>query len=237
MDHHQLITCPFRSVAVAFVLLQASAVAVDPDPASSWPAFQNAGFNVVTEGKLPLHWSPEKNVAWKAAIAGYGQSTPIISGKQIYVTSVSGDKKNRFHLAAFKLDTGEKIWQQDFDNPSPKDNTPMTSRAAPTPVADGSGCIAFFEGGVVVAVGPDGAIRWQRNLIDEYGAADARHGLASSLEHDQERVYVWVERSEDPYVLALDKKSGENVWKVAGAGATSWSSPRLIPTGEGAHLV
>jgi outer membrane protein assembly factor BamB len=186
---------------------------------------------------LPTRWSEDQNVAWTAPIDGYGQSTPVIAGGQIYVTSVSGDQKDRFHLSAYSLDSGEKIWQQDFTNPSPKENTPMTSRAAPTPVADQLGCIAFFEGGLVVAVARDGAIRWQRNLIADYGPAAARHGLASSLEQDDRHVFVWVERSDAPYILALDKRTGENAWKVAGAGSTSWASPRLIPTDWGDQLV
>lgn len=221
------------------VLLSSTAPGESPDqsPGARWSGFQNGGQPVVDAGALPTKWSEDQNIAWTATIDGYGQSTPVIAGGQIYVTSVSGDQKDRFHLSAYSLDSGDKRWQQDFTNPSPKENTPMTSRAAPTPVADQLGCIAFFEGGLVVAVGADGAIRWQRNLIDDYGPAEARHGLASSLEQDDRRVFVWVERSDDPYILALDKATGETVWKVAGAGSTSWASPRLIPTEWGDQLV
>ncbi|MFM9062549.1 MAG: PQQ-binding-like beta-propeller repeat protein [Pirellula sp.] len=45
---------------------------------------------------------------------------------------------------------------------------------------------------------------------------------------DSNHVYVWVEREQEPYVLALNKASGDVVWKSAGVGATSWSSPRLL---------
>jgi outer membrane protein assembly factor BamB len=202
-----------------------------------WGKFQNGGRPVADAEGLPTTWSENKNLAWAAEIHGYGQSTPIIAGGQIYVTSVSGEQKDRFHLSAYSIDSGEKQWQLDFVNPSPKENTPMTSRAAPTPVADKDGCVAFFEGGIVVAVDRDGVIRWRRNLIEDYGPAVARHGLASSLEQDERCVFVWVERSDDPYILALDKRTGEDAWKVAGAGATSWASPRLIPTDWGEQLV
>ena len=229
---HLFVAAP---LVVTCVLLLGPAPAAEP--VASWAAFQNSGEMISPTERLPIEWSTDKNVAWQATIEGYGQSTPIIDGDQIYVTSVSGPEKNVFHLAAFALESGERRWQRDFENPSPKENTPMTSRAAPTPVADVDGCIAFFEGGVVVSVDRDGEIRWRRNLVDDYGKADARHGLASSLEQDAQRVYVWVERSEEPYILALDKRSGTNVWKVDGAGSTTWASPRLVPTDDGHHLV
>ncbi|MEM8670770.1 MAG: PQQ-binding-like beta-propeller repeat protein [Planctomycetota bacterium] len=216
------------------LLLTGSLLSADDN---AWSSFQNAGTNASPAGGLPVKWAPDQNIAWQAEIEGYGQSTPIVIGDQIYVTSVSGSQKDQFHLAAFRLSSGEKLWQKEFKNPSPKENTPMTSRAAPSPIADAEGCIAFFEGGVIVSVSTSGEVRWERNLVDEYGAAPARHGLAASLEQDAERVFVWMERMKDPYILALDKKSGENVWKAEGVGSTSWASPRLVQTDDGSHLV
>ncbi|MBM81902.1 MAG: serine/threonine protein kinase, partial [Planctomycetaceae bacterium] len=140
-------------------------------------------------------------------------------------------------LAAFELTTGKKLWQSDFENPSPEKNTTYVSRAAPTPVADANGFIAFYEGGLVAAVTLNGKPRWQRDLVKDYGAIKARHGLASSLEQTEDRVFCWVERGEAPYILALNKKTGETIWKSDGLGATTWSSPRLIPTKDGRHLV
>jgi outer membrane protein assembly factor BamB len=228
----------FRSAThclTLLILLASNATAENPE--ANWSAFQNGGHPIVADGSLPTTWSPENNIAWKASIEGYGQSSPVVGGDQVYVTSVSGAKRESYHLTAYSLLSGEKIWQRDFDNPTPLENTPMTSRAAPTSVAEAGGCIAFLEGGLVVSVDREGMVRWQRNLIEEYGAVDARHGLSASLERDDQRVYLWVERGNDPYILALDKESGENIWKVEGVGATSWSSPRLVPTADGNHLV
>ncbi len=229
-----------KSSVAGLVLLVSSVCATDgaaADGAAHWTSFQNGGLPATQSGPLATEWSPDMNVAWVADIDGYGQSTPIIAHGQVYVTSVSGPMKDRFLLTAFELSTGEKLWQQTYVNPSPKENTPMTSRAAPSPVADRDGCIAFFEGGLIVALDRDGELRWQRDLVADYGQLDARHGLASSLEQDDQHVYAWVERSEDPYVIALDKKSGTNLWKVPGLGSTTWASPRMIETDWGRQLV
>lgn len=226
-----------RAACWVILTLSFSSIADAQSSQGNWPRFQNGGYPVAENGTLATNWSPDHNVAWQAAIEGYGQSTPIIFDGQIYVTSISGDEREHCHLTAFALTTGTKIWQRDLQNPTRTDNTPMRSRAAPSAVADASGCIAFFEGGIVIAVDRQGNVRWQRNLIDEYGASDGRHGLAASLEQDGERVFVWVERSESPYLLALDKSSGESIWKVDGAGATSWASPRLVTVEGRTHLV
>lgn len=205
--------------------------------AVAWPSFQNGGHLSVSGGALPTRWSAEENIAWKAEIPGYGQSTPIISGNQIVVTSTSGPNKENYYLVAFSLENGEKLWQKEFSNPSPIENTTYVSRAAPTPIADDAGYIAYYEGGLVVAVTHNGDIRWKRDLVEAYGAIASRHGLSSSLEQDKDLVFVWVERSEEPYLAALNKSTGETVWKVEGLGSTSWSTPRLVPVGDTLHLV
>ena len=214
-----------------------SAGVASADTPAQWPAFQNSGQSEVAADTIPKEWSAEKNVAWTADIPGYGQSTPIVAHDQVVVTSTSGDNKDNYHVESYALLTGEKRWQVDIKNPSPFANTPMVSRAAPSAIATAEGFIAFFEGGVVVSLDKDGQRIWEKDLVASYGPIEARHGLSSSLEQTEDHVFIWIERSENPYVLALDKKSGEEVWKVAGVGATSWASPRLLAVGDQQHLV
>ncbi|MEW4456031.1 PQQ-binding-like beta-propeller repeat protein [Bremerella sp. JC817] len=228
----------FAPIFVGFLLASSPwALSAEEHTSAAWPSFQNGGQCLIPGDSLPQKWSATENIAWKAEIEGYGQSTPIVTGDQIIVTSTSGPNKENYHLAAFQLGTGEKLWQKDFKNPSPIENTSYVSRAAPSPIADGSGYIVYYEGGIVVAVEQDGKIRWERNLVEEYGPISSRHGLSSSLEQTDDHVYVWVERSEEPYLAALNKKDGTTAWKVPGLGSTAWSSPRLIPVGDQLQLV
>jgi outer membrane protein assembly factor BamB len=201
-----------------------------------WPAFQGGA----VRGKIaeaPLTWSPKRSVRWRVKLAGYGQSSPVVWDGRVFVTSLSGDMKQDLHLQAFELGSGKMVWQHDQKNSSPEKNTNYVSRAAPSPVCDEEGVIALFEGGNLVALSHDGKIRWQRDFVKDYGAIKARHGLASSLEQNETHVFVWIEQSDDPYVLAISKSNGKTVWKGAGLGVTTWSSPRLIPVGDAHHLV
>jgi len=220
-----------QTFLVASMVCQSAMVSAE----TNWPEFQNGGLSS-TNVDLPTQWSPEENMAWSAEIPGYGQSTPIAAHDQIVVTSTSGDNKDLYHVVSFSL-AGKKNWQMDIKNPSPFKNTPMVSRAAPSAIATQHGFVAYFEGGVVVAVTADGKQSWKRDLVQDYGKIDARHGLASSLEKDDNAVFVWVERSDAPYILAVDQQTGETIWKEQGVGSTSWSSPRLVPVGEHSHLV
>lgn len=222
---------------IAFACLIGSSSAAESNTAALWGEFQNGGQCVIPGSQLPQKWSANSNLAWKAKIEGYGQSTPLVSDHQIVVTSTSGPNKENYFVASFALSNGEKRWQVELQNPSPIENTSYVSRAAPTGVVDQQGFITYFEGGLVVALDPQGKIRWQRNLVEDYGPITSRHGLSSSLEQNAEHLFVWVERSEEPYLAALNKSNGDTVWKVAGLGSTSWSSPRLIPVGDTEQLV
>lgn len=203
---------------------------------NSWTSFQNGG-RLLT-ATLPDTWDATgKNIAWKISLEGYGQSSPVIWNDLVFTTFTSGSKKDNYHVAAYGLKDGAKLWQQDFVNPTPEENNSYVSRAAPTPVVDEQGVYVSFEGGILVALTADGKVRWQHNLVEKFGPIKARHGLAASLEQDKEHLFVWVEREESPYILALKKATGEVVWNSPGVGATSWSSPRILTVAGKQQLV
>ncbi len=201
--------------------------------ADTWPSFQNGG-KVSTPGDTTVQLG---SIKWETSLQGYGQSSPIVWGDLVYITTVEGDNKDQCHVTAYSLTDGTKAWQHTVKNASPAENSSYISRAAPTPIADADGVVCFFEGGNVVALTHDGSVRWERNLVTDYGDVNARHGLSSSLEQDANSAFVWIERSEEPYIVSLNKQTGETEWKSAGMGATSWASPRLVPVAGGPHLV
>ena len=215
-----------------------SALFTLPATAQEWTRFQNGGVAPADGAALPVEWSAENGILCSVPVDGYGQSTPLVRGGTVYVTFTAGEMKDVYHVRALDLDTGATKWDYELENSAPEKNSVMVSRAAPTPVVDDAGIVAFFEGGNLVALDHEGKKRWERDLVAEFGNVKARHGLAASLEHDGDVVYVWVEREAEPYVLAVSKETGETVWKAEGAGGTSWASPRLVDVAEGErHLV
>ena len=221
-----------RFVAFAFALLVGRTLA-----AEDWTGFQCGITGVHQDGVVPLNWGPAKNLVWKIDLTGYGQSSPVTWGSQVYVTSISGAKKERCHVTAIEFGTGKQLWQHHADAASQAENNNYLSRAAPSPTVDEAGVYCLFEGGNLMALSHDGTVRWNRNLVQEFGEIESRHGVSASLEQSPEHLFVWIERQANPYVLAVEKSSGKDLWKVPGLGATSWASPRLIPVEGGSHLV
>lgn len=202
-----------------------------------WPNFLSSPSAEVKAADLPLEWSPEKGVKWKLDLPGYGQSSPIVWGKQIYVTSISGPNKEKCIVTSFDLETGKLLWSQQTDTGMPEENTIYVSRAASSPVADANGVIAFFEGGILIAYSPDGKERWKRNLVADFGETRVKFGLSSSIAQTESSAFIWVEREKDPFVLAIDKATGKDLWKVPGFGKTTWSSPSVVNIAGRSQLV
>jgi outer membrane protein assembly factor BamB len=222
-----------ESVTIAITLFSLSVSAL----ANGWAGFQGPVPEGTNVEAIPMTWSPEAGLLWKVEITGYGQSSPVTWGDRAYVTSISGPKKEHCHVTAFDLESGKVLWKHDLEAATQTESSNYVSKAAPTPVVDAEGVICFFEGGNLLALNHEGQVRWQRNLIEEFGPIESRHGLAASLEQSDSHVFVWVERQAEPYVLGVNKATGRDDWKVAGLGVTSWASPRLIPVKDHKHLV
>lgn len=194
-----------------------------------WPAFLGAGAEL-PEGadKVPLAWAPDKNVAWKASIAGYGQSSPVVWGSKVFVTSVEGPNKENFLTACFDLASGKLVWQKTLPNSSPVENSLYVSRAAPTPVVDGERIVAQFESGDCVAYSHEGEQLWTRALGSELGPFVPEFGLGASPCQTQDHVFVLLEQNGPSFLVALQKSSGETAWKAERKSRVSWSSPAIV---------
>jgi hypothetical protein len=60
--------------------------------AENWPQWRGpSSYGVSAESGLPTTWSAKENIAWKAALAGTGTSSPIVWGERVFVTSQVGD--------------------------------------------------------------------------------------------------------------------------------------------------
>lgn len=197
------------------------------DPAV-WPAFLGAGSSPQATESLPLTWSPEENHAWAHPLPGHGQSSPVIWGERVFVTSVEGPMKDTYHLACIDLRSGEQRWIRELANSSPVKNSYYVSRAAPTPVVDADRVVAFFESGDCVAYDHSGKKLWQRDLAQDEGPFDAEFGLGSSPCQNATHVFCLMEHAGPGSLVALDKRTGLTTWRVPREPRRSWASPTVI---------
>jgi len=123
----------FRTGWTGVLVLLASSVA-----ASDWPAFRGpAGYGVSQEEKASLHCGPGKNVRWKAALSGPGNSSPIVSSGRVFVTCAESEGRKR-NLHCFDRRTGQQLWVRTVEFPAVEPTHRLNPYCASTPVADGS---------------------------------------------------------------------------------------------------
>jgi len=195
---------------------------------TNWPAFRGNGMSQTSVTNLPEQWDDEKNVAWKIELPGYGQSSPVIWGGRVFVTTMQGDSKEAPTILGLGIADGKEIWKQEFKSSQKIKASDYVTRSSPTPVIDSERVYAFFESGDLIATDHDGEVLWQRSLVDEYGKFKGNHGVGSSLAINDKFVFALVAHEGPSYLLAVNKSTGENVWKTDLEPKVSWSSPIVV---------
>lgn len=206
--------------------------------AENWPAWRGAaGTGISSERNLPLHWGPDQNIRWKAALPAPGNSTPIIWGEHLFLTQALEGGKRRA-LLAFDRVSGRKRWQQevpcDAMETTHKQNPPCSASA----VTDGQAVYAHFGSAGVVAYDFDGKQLWHRDL----GTVLHRWGNGSSPILYKDLLIVFQGPGEPTFLVALDRATGKTVWKKDEKAINSpifgsWSTPVVVKAGERDELI
>ena len=75
---------------------------------NQWPGFRGNGNSRTDIKKLPENWNERKGILWKVNLSGFGQSSPVIWNKNVYVTSTGGKNKEFLYLDSYDLNSGKK---------------------------------------------------------------------------------------------------------------------------------
>ena len=138
---------------------------------------------------------------------------------------MDGPNKETLLVSAVEPTAGTLLWTERFDAARTSPNDFMHGRAAPTPAADDSGVVVFFASGDLIALAPDGAERWRRNLWEDYGPFENRHDLGASPAQDEGAIYLQLDHGGPSALLAVDKRTGDTVWTADREPRMSFTSP------------
>src|SRR5581483_4025683 len=131
----------------------------------NWPSFRGptADGQARTAHDLPVTWSEEQNIVWKTAIHDKGWSSPVIWGKQIWMTTALADGKELYAVCVDR-DTGKVLHDLKlFDVEKPGICPPFNSYASPTPVIEeGRVYVHFGSPGTACLDTATGKVLWQR---------------------------------------------------------------------------
>jgi outer membrane protein assembly factor BamB len=199
--------------------------------AAEWTQFRGPGGQGSTSEKnLPLNWSETENIAWKTELPGAGASSPIALGDRLYITCYSGFGAGqsggmqdlKLHVVCLSND-GKIVWDKRVDPKLPESNRVKDhGYAGPTPTTDGKHLYVFFGKSGLFKFDLDGNQLWQADV------GTRTHGWGCGTSPVLYKNLVIVNASvESGSLVAIDKDSGKEVWRVSGMRA-SWNTPHLV---------
>ena len=219
-----------------------------------WPAWRGPQASGVSPtGQPPLTWSETQNIKWKAPIPGKGTSSPIVwADKIFFLTAIETDRQgtptqiavsdpnapppfhggkppknvHKFDVVCLDRVTGRTLWQKTVREEVPHEgHHPNHGFASYSPVTDGKLVWAAFGSRGVHCYDLDGAHKWSRDLgrmttkmMFGEGSSPALAGAALIVVMDHEG---------GSSIHALDKNTGETLWRRARDEDTAWATPAV----------
>jgi outer membrane protein assembly factor BamB len=225
---------------------------------ANWPQFRGPKSTGLGNGlNLPDQWSTNQNVAWKTVIPGSGWSSPVVWGDRVFVTAVISEgeaeapKKglylggerptpsadtHRWVVYCVDLPTGKIAWQKEVHQGVPPGPHHLkNSYASETPVTDGERVYAYFGNVGLFCLDTAGNLVWSQKL----GSYKTRNGwgtAASPVLH-RDRVYVVNDNEEHSFLVALDKQTGREIWRVDRDEPSNWATPFVWENDERTELI
>jgi outer membrane protein assembly factor BamB len=180
--------------------------------AENWSEFRGPGGTGHSDATgLPREWSETKNVVWKTPIHGKGWSSPVVWGKQVWLTTGTPDGKElsvlcidresgkiEHDVRLFQVEKPDELWMK------------YNSYASPTPVIEeGRVYVSFGTYGTACLDTKTGKPLWARNDLH----CNHWRGAGSSPILDDGHLILTHDGYDVRYLVALDKKTGKTVWK------------------------
>ena len=199
------------------------------------------GDGTIQNAKIPTEWGSDKNLIWKMKIPGKGWSSPIIWEDKVFITTarsadesveITADSNNRiypdqdykFEIYCLDRKTGEILWTTVAYLGKPgiithKDNT----YASETPVTDGQHIYVYFGMVGLYCLDMDGKKLWEKDLGSF--PMQANWGSSSSPILYQDKLILQFDNEENSQVIALNKKTGKEIWSTERDEISTWSTP------------
>ena len=178
----------------------------------NWPEFRGPTADGQARAtNLALTWSETKNVRWKTAIHDRGWSSPVVWGKQVWVTTATRDGTRLFAVCVDR-DTGKVTHDvKVFDVSKPETISKLNSYASPTPAIEpGRVYVHFGTCGTACLATDSGKVLWTRRDLN----CDHHMGPGASPILCGDLLIFPMDGCDVQYVVALDKATGRTVWKT-----------------------
>jgi outer membrane protein assembly factor BamB len=177
-----------------------------------WPQWQGPDRRAHSkETGLLKEWPNDgPPLAWKIKGLGGGDSTPSIAAGRIYGMSHRGSDEVVWALSE---KDGKEIWAVRIA-PAQRQNWPQSKEGpSATPTVDGDRLYVMgLAGNVACLQVADGKIVWQRNLVADFNGRSPMWSFRESPLVDGDKV-ICTPGGEEATMVALNKRTGETIWK------------------------
>lgn len=184
--------------------------------AEEWTQFRGpTGDGMSAAKKVPTTWSAKDHVVWKQPLPGGGWSSPVLSGGKLYMTTAveEGEDVTSLRVLCVNAEDGKIDWNVEVFKPEAtavKERHSKNSLASPSAILAGDRLYVHFGHLGTAALDLSGKVLWRQMEL----AYKPRHGNGGSPVLVGDHLIFSCDADEDPFVAALDAKSGKVRWKT-----------------------
>ena len=231
--------------------------------ADHWPQWRGPSGDGVAEAKHPEQWSADEHIAWKVEVPGVGWSQPIVWDGKVFLTTCLADQRRpprpgdwtpgnlsaifgsykrppniecEWKVLCLDAATGKTIWEQTPHTGKPRISIHANnSYATETCATDGERLIAYFGMTGIYCYDLAGQLQWTKDLGSYPTQMD--WGTGSSPVMHEELVFIQCDNNKDSFLVALDKKTGDESWRVERDELSNWATPIIWKNSQRTELV
>jgi outer membrane protein assembly factor BamB len=212
-------------------------IAVEGEGARYWPRWRGpSGQGLVPAGTYTDTWSPTSRVLWKVPMPGRGNSSPVVWGDRLFLTTARDDGR-RLSMLSFSRPDGKLLWETFIPQEGLEQVHPKNGYASATPATDGQRVYASFGRHGLAAFDFSGKLLWHRR----FGVIDNYHGPAGSPVLYKDRIFLYQDQnpttSQNAFVAAFDKATGKTLWQTPRSETVGWGTAVVIDVGAHDELV
>jgi len=216
---------------------------------SNWPQWRGPlATGAAEKGNPPSEFSETKNLKWKTPIPGKGHATPVVWEKNIIVQTavpttdqgdttlksessrMPGTSTNLIHdykVILVDRETGKIKWEKTVAKEMPIEDThKLGSWASNSPCTNGEFIYAYFGSRGMFCLDFEGNILWQKDFGQMVKVMNFGEGESPFLYKDM--LFIQWDSEDQSFMVALDKKTGKEVWRVDRDEKSSWATPFAV---------
>ena len=145
--------------------------------------------------------------------------------------------EHSFELICLNKNSGKTLWQKTatVETPHERCHTLYGSFASNSPVTDGNHVFAFFGSRGMYAYDLEGNLSWKKDLGVKLKMRTHGEGTAPVLHQDI--LVLNADHEGSSFILALDKRTGKELWRKGRDERSTWAPPLVVDYGGRAEAI